>query len=282
MALAITSALAVGFDYAGETLTVGLSSGTTYTATLAAVTSARVLLADSTHDVLQVLQTALNAMPSLPGGVSFAVVLSATTGLVTITCTGDTFKITAFGSSTIGPVLGFGNISLLTASSTATYQPRYLCFFASRESGGWSQKTPMAAAETAGGVSYGTTSSVTRWEDTFTFGFIPSDTTQVSALSAVVTPWEPAVTNLASLGSHTGAWGVSDSLAVALGKTCALARGNYVAMCTSTTERYDLVAISGGDLTAPKVSYQFGPVWSAYKRWTVAMIRQSAPTGTRA
>jgi len=282
MALTITSALAVGFDYAGETLTVGLSSGTTYTATLAAVTSGRVLLADSTHDLLQVLQTALNAMPSLPGGTTFAVSISATTGLVTIACTGDTFKITALGSSVIGPVLGFGNISLLTASSTATYQPRYLCFFASRESGGWSPRTPMAAAETAGGVSYGTTSATTRWEDAFAFGFIPSDTTQVAALSAVVTPWEPAAASLGSLGSHTGAWGVSDSLAVALGKTCALARGNYVSMCSSTSERYDLVAISGADLAAPRVAYQFGPVWSAYKRWTVSLIRQTTPTGTRA
>lgn len=281
MALAITNALAVSFDYAGETLTVGLSSGTTYTATLAAVTSARVLLADSTHDVLQVLQTALNAMPSLPGGVSFAVALSATTGLVTITCTGDTFKITALGSSVIGPVLGFGNISLLTASSTATYQPRYLCFFASRESAGWSPKTPMAAAETVGGVSYGTTSATTRWEDELTFAFVPSDPTFATLVGSVATPWEPAAASLASLGSHTGAWGVSDSLAVALGKTCALARGNYRSLCTSTSERYDLVAISGADLAAPKAPYQV-PGWEAYRRWTVTMIRQSTPTGTRA
>lgn len=280
MGLAITSALAVGFDYAGESATVVLNSGGTLTVTIPAVTSARVLLADSTHDLLQVLQTALN---TAAGSAIFAVSLSATTGKVTIAATGDTFKWVAVQSTTIGAILGFtASIAAFTASATADIQPRYLCLFASRESGGWSLKTPMAAAETAGGVSYGTTSGVVRWEDTFTFGFIPSDTTQVSVLSAVVTPWEPAAASLGSLGSHTGAWGVSDSLAVALGKTCALARGNYAAMCTSTTERYDLVAISGGDLTAPKVSYQFGPVWSAYKRWQVTLIRQSTPTGTRA
>jgi len=282
MALLITSALAVGFDYAGETLALRLQTAALdLTTTVPAVTGARVLLADSTHDLIQVLQAALNATPSLPGGTTFAVTLSPLTGLVSIACSGDTFKMVGLASSTIGAVLGWTSAAAPAAASfTAQIQPRYLCLLASRESAGWSQKTPMAAAETAGGVSYGTRSGVVRWEDTIAFGFIPSDPGYVASLAVIGTPWEPAPASLGTLGTHTGAWSVSDCLAVALGQTCALARGNFQAIVSSSSERYDLVAIAGSDLAAPRVAYQFGPVWPAYRRWTVTLIRQS--TGTRA
>lgn len=279
MALAITSALAVAFDYAGESATVALSSGGSLSVTIPAVTDARVLLAASGKDLLQVLQAALNAAA---GGTPFTVTLSPTTGKVTITSSGTTWKWVAVQSTTIGAILGFtSSIAAYTASATADSQPKYLALLCGRQSSGWSPKTPMAAAETAGGVSYGTTSGVTRWEDEINFEFLPSDPTAATTVGSVATPWEPAVGNLGSFGSHAVPWGVSDCLAVALGKTCALARGNYQALCSSTTERYDLVAIAGGDLAAPRSAYQV-PGWEAYRRWTVSLIRQSTPTGTRA
>lgn len=279
---AIHTAVAVAFDYAGETVSVGLASGGSYTATLAAVTDARVLLAASAKDLLQVLQAALNAMPSLPGGVSFTVALSPTTGKVTITCTGDTFKITGFAATTIAAVLGYAaNLTLLAASHTAPSQPKYLILAPARTSPGWSPKTPMAAAETAGGVSYGVTSGVTRWEDELALDFLPSDPTSAALVGSVATPWEPAAADLGALGAHAVPWSVSDCLAAALGKTCALARGNFQALCASTSERYDLVSVAGADLAAPRSAYQV-PGWEAYKRWTVSLIRQTTPTGTRA
>ena len=282
MAQAITSALAVGFDYAGET--VGLTlSGVAYTATVPAVTGARVLLAASGYDLVRVLQTALNApAPALPGGVSFAVTMGAT-GLVTITCTGDTFKINAFASNIVAAILGFtSNLTNYVASATAAYAPKYLILMCARMSSGWSPKTPVAAAVTIGGVSYGVTSGITRDEDELTSELHPSDPTFATSLGQSVTPWEPDAANLAARGAHAVPWSVSDCLAVALGKTCGLARGNFQTLRTSTTARFDLVALDGDSLSQPRVTYQV-PGWDAYRSWTFAAVRQStAPTGTRA
>lgn len=270
---AIRSALAIGFDYAGETLSVNLGSGGTYTATLPAVTGARVMLATNAHDLLQVLQTSLNAMPSLPVGVSFAVTMSPTTGKVSIACTGDTFKITSIDASTVGQRLGWtASAPTLAAAHTAEEQPQYLVLAPSRASPGWSPKTPMATAETAGGQNYGTTSGVTRWEDELVFDFLPADPSARDLVASLATPWEPAAAFLTSLGSHVAPWSVSDCLAVALGQSCALARGNFQALCSSSSERYDIVSIAGADLAAPRSAYQV-PGWEAYRRWTVGLIR---------
>lgn len=280
---AIKSALAIGFDHASETLSLVLNgAGLTLTTTVPVVTGARVLLADSTHDLLQVFQAALNATPSLPGGTTFSVSISAATGKVSIACTGDTFKMTGLASSAVGAALGWTSAATpFAAGFTADEQPKYLILAPSRTSPGWSPKTPMAAASTAGGASYGTTSATTRWEDEIVFDFLPTDPAARTLVDSLATPWEPAAAFLASLGSHAAPWSVSDCLAVALGQTCALARGNFQALCTSTSERYDLVAISGADLAAPRSAYQV-PGWEAYRRWTVSLIRQTTPTGTRA
>lgn len=275
----LRTALAIGFDYAGETLGVVLSSGGSLSPAVPAVTGARVLLADSTHDLLQVLQTALNAAAS---PATFAVTLSAATGKVTITCTGDTFKWVGVASTAIGKALGFTSaLTPFAASFTADEQPHYLALFVSRQSAGWAPKTPISASETAAGVSYGVTSGIVRYEDELTFEFVPSDPTSRTTVDSLGTPWEPAAASLSTLGTHSGAWGVLDCLAVALGQTCALARGNFQAIVSSTTERYDLVSIPAADLTAPRAPYQIAG-WEAYRRLTLGLIRQSTPTGTRA
>lgn len=275
----LRSALAIGFDYAGETLALVLNSGGSISPVVPAVTGARVLLADSTHDLLQVLQTALNAAAS---PATFAVTMSAATGKITIACTGDTFKWVGAGSSTIGKALGFtSSLTPFAASFTADEQSHYLALFVSRMSAGWAAKTPISASETAGGVSYGVTSGITRYEDELTLEFVPSDPTTKAAVDSLGTPWEPAAASLSTLGTHTGAWGVLDCLAVAIGQTCALARGNFQAIVSSSTERYDLVAIPAADLAAPRAPYQIAG-WEAYRRLTIGMIRQSTPTGTRA
>lgn len=276
----IRSALAIGFDYPGETLALVLQSGGSIAPVVPAVTGARVLLADGTHDLLQVLSLALNA--AAPGGVIFSVSLSAATGLVTISCSGDSYKWVGAASSTIGAALGFTSaLTLFATTFTAPEQPKYLMLFVSRMSAGWSPKTPIAAATTAGGVSYGVTSGTVRWEDEFAFDFVPSDPTSKSTVGSAATPFEPSTTDLASLGSHAAPWSVSDCLAVALGKTCALARGNFQAIVSSTTERYDLVSVSPADLAAPRAPYQVQG-WEAYRKLTLGLVRQSTPTGTRA
>ena len=97
----LQSMLAVPFTLTASDSIAIVISGTTYTATVAAGTY-RVNLATSATDAIRVLQAALNAAPSLPGGVSFAVALDGDTGLVTITCTGATAKLPDLYNSVIG------------------------------------------------------------------------------------------------------------------------------------------------------------------------------------
>jgi hypothetical protein len=275
MAMQITSAIAVSFDYAGESLAFDLSGGS-YTATVPAVTNARVLLAPSASELAAVLVAAL----STASGATFSASMG-TDGRWTIAVAGDTWKCNAIHTSTVGAILGWtASASTLAANHTAERQPKYLMLFAARSSSGWTQRTPISAAETIGGVSYGVTSGIVRWEDAVTFDFIPSDPTQVSTRGEITTPWEPDAASLSTLGAHATPWSVSDCLAVALGRTCALTK-SFATIIASTSERYDLCAIAGTDLGAPRAAYQF-PVWPVYRRWQVSLVRQSTPTGTRA
>lgn len=280
MAAQITSALAVAFDLGAETFTYELvtAAGGARMVTIAAVTDARVLLAASAKDVLQILAAAMNAVSAM--GVTFAVSMGAT-GLVTITCTGDTFTSTLH-SSAIGATLGFTTAMVNPAASrTADYQPKYLALFVSRQSGDWAQKTPMVSAQAYNGSVNGWTSATTTWGDEFTWRWIPRDLDAIAATGQVSTPWEPSPANLGSLGNHAVPWSLSDVLAVALTKSCGFTRGLFQTVRASTSTRFDVVTIDGEDVSAPRSKYQ-SPPWEAYRTWVMRLTRMSTPTATRA
>ena len=181
--------------------------------------------------------------------------------------------------------LGFASASPTIDANNAIVGTRpvwHLATFAERVSADWQQRTAVASAETAGGVGYGVTSGITRWQDELTCGFIPRDPTFGTSLGVSQTPWEPDAAYLTALGTvGARAYSVSDLLSTAMGKTCAFAAGNFQALRTSTGERYHLVTIPGRECGAPRLA-RLRAGWDAYRRWTTALIRQSTPTGTRA
>lgn len=287
MAIDPTSALAVSFDYSSESfdidVTVAGPATTTHTVTTTAITDARVLLAASSADLIQKLQVWLNApTPALPGGVSFAVAMGAT-GLVSITITGGTFACASWASRTIAAVLGFtAQILAGTTTATAAQRPKYLILSHSRTGSLWVPASPTRANVTPGGQSYGWRSATRAWmAKAVRFDWIPLNPTTASSQGAVQTPWDPNVVDLTTPANHAPPWGWTDNLYAAVGKTCALAEGNFQALRTSTSERYQLCAVDGGDLVAPRVERR-DMAWDAWVRTDLTLHRQSTPTGTRA
>lgn len=283
-ALTLRHALAAPFTTTSHTFAVDLNTGaSTHTVTYPAITDQYVLLGTSTTDALQRLQTAMNApAPALPGGVSFAVAMSAS-GKVVITCTGDTFKYGAsLPSAEIGKTLGFtASVASFVASVTADQQPKYLALFVEMQGLVWQPLGQNAYAESAGAVSYGYQSSVLMWAARdVRFGFVPRDPSYTDT-NTTQTPWHPADAMLSTLGTHAVPWGVSDVLRVSGGKTLHLAHQNLQTLLTSTTAVYYNVCLIGADLAAARIERQTG-AWDKYLRWTATLLRQTTPTGTRA
>lgn len=289
----LTCAIAENFTHtsAGAGLDVELSftAGTSPVGVTIPTGTYRMGLAPSASDILRVIATAINAASAGAGHTNDVVTLTVDadgtavytfTGGVSGECDGVAFstslqRILAFASSFGPPV----DNSYVVRGTRPVW---YLATFAERVSADWQQRTAVASAETAGGVGYGVTSGITRWQDELTFGFIPRDPTFGTSLGVSQTPWEPDAAYLTALGTvGARAYSVSDLLSTAMGKTCAFAAGNFQAVLTSTTERYHLVTIPGRECGAPRLA-RLRAGWDAYRRWTTALIRQSTPTGTRA
>lgn len=159
----------------------------------------------------------------------------------------------------------------------------HLALLRERISSDWSPRTAMAGGTAVDGVGYGVSSGVTTCDDELRFGWIPRDPTFRATLTLDQTPWEPEPDYLTVLGTPAGRlYSLSDLVvAEAHGRTLAFARGNFQALRTSTTERYDLVSLPIEDCARPRLARSRAG-WDAYRTWTTRMIRQSTPTGTRA
>ena len=284
------NALAVDFDHtsAAPDVVLTFSAGTTPVNVTLATGPYRMCLAPAATDYLRALESAINTAITGASHVdsNIAVTLSAA-GVVTVTVVDeeDSELVTLTLSAAIAARLGLPTLidtGGVTWAFVGTRPVWHLALFTERVSADWQQRTAVASAETAGGVGYGVTSGITRWQDELTFGFIPRDPTFGTSLGVSQTPWEPDAAYLTALGTvGARAYSVSDLLAGALGKTCAFAAGNFQALRTSTGERYHLVTIPGRECGAPRLA-RLRAGWDAYRRWTTMLIRQSTPTGTRA
>lgn len=169
------------------------------------------------------------------------------------------------------------------ASVTGAYPVKHLGLCGTIDGGDWSPTIAGAAQVTASGVSYGYVSTgAAREEDTLAFGWIIRDPTQKTALGDLTTPWHPADASLALIGAHACPWSWRDVLRQSVGRTCALARGNWQTLRTSTTETYDLVSVRPADLLQPQ-RLLATERWLPYHHFTATVYRQgAAPIGTRA
>lgn len=277
MATNIGSALACAFAWtaAASDAKVTFAPGTSPVQAPVPTATYRTGLAPAASDFARVWLGVLNAAMVSAGRAGVFSLMWGADGRYTLSCT-EAFTLAASAGS---QALGWTAGASVGTSTTADYSPMHVLLLGERRSGMWGQITPIAAGETLGGVGYGVTSGVTRWEDEFDFGFVTRD---ASITGEYVTPWEPAEASLGSLGAAHLPWSISDTLAVALGQTCALARGRFQAIRASTSVRYDLVTIPGKEIASPRVRYQLPP-WEKFLRWQVRLIRQSGtPTGTRA
>lgn len=286
----LTCAIAENFTHtsAAPDVVLTFSAGTTPVNVTLATGPYRMCLAPAATDYLRALESAINTAITGASHVdsNIAVTLSAA-GVVTVTVVDeeDSELVTLTLSAAIAARLGLPTLidtGGVTWAFVGTRPVWHLATFVERVSADWQQRTAVASAETAGGVGYGVTSGITRWQDELTFGFIPRDPTFGTSLGVSQTPWEPDAAYLTALGTvGARAYSVSDLLSTAMGKTCAFAAGNFQALLTSTTERYHIVTIPGRECGAPRLA-RLRAGWDAYRRWTTALIRQSTPTGTRA
>lgn len=287
MTLAITSAIAPNFQWSGHADDVVLVFGAGPSPVQAPLATAiyRMVLGPTSGggdglDALNALEGLINAALVSAGRATVVTVRMNASGRVVFTSS-ETCKLQwAHGT---GQLFGFTAATYTGIMQvTAEQAPKYLCLLASRQSQMWSPKTPMAGAETVDGRGYGVLSGVRRWEDSFTFGFIPRDASVAASRGYVVSPWEPLAADLGSIGSHDVPWSIQDVLETSLAKTCAFARGNFQALRDPTsTERYDLCTIPSGELAEPQVSYAFSP-WEVFVTWKPRLLRQgTTPTGVR-
>ena len=285
MSWTVTGALAAPFSASGATftLTIGVD---TYTVTLTAATY-RVALAPSsgsTKDALRSLETALNApSPALPGGVSFTVALSSSTGLVSVTCT-SAFSFVDVHSTTIGKVLGY----LAASSSPATTQtaaraPWYLALFVSAHRSAWQPVTPGGAERTSGGVVYTLAGGGTSYDADLKLDFVPLTPAIATEVGSQATPLYPAeayLSDLGGTGTAARAWSILDVLVAARNAQAALTT-TWATCSVSTTERYHLPYLQRSGLD-PKPEHR-DERWPRYARLTIDLtLPTTGATETRA
>jgi len=232
----------------------------------------RMNLAPSTgtvRDFLRRMKTRIDAALSGAGRSETVTVDLTDRGLVTVQLSAAaTWTLTA----TLRDVLGMSGTTFTSVTAIAGVEaPRDLYLLAGGDSQGWQRREPIAAGVTMAGAGYGVRSGVSIEKAEYVFEFIPTDPAARDAAEEVWTPWE-------ANPSSTLPWSFERFFATALSASVAFAR-HWQDVRSSTSERYDLVTIEPRDLSSPRVVQQF-PSWTAYRAWTVGLVRTG--TSTRA
>lgn len=278
MAQTLRSAIAVPFTWTSSApdIVLTFSAGTSPVNVTVASGTYYVCLGTSAQDFVRVVEAAVNAALAAALRAEVFTFTVQSDSRVYVESTG----VFSFGSiSDALKMLGFSASVTSAQNATATYPPKHLATFVSRVSQGWVARTAAAGAETLAGIGYGVSTGVYREEDDVALDFIPLDPANRTALGLDQSTWQPDYG--LTLGDHVGPWSVRDVLATAQGKTLHAALGNFQAIRTSTSERYDLVTMPTSEITTPRRE-RTREGWDAYFRWTVRLLRQSTQTGTRA
>ena len=240
----------------------------------------RMRLAASTGCYLRKLAAAMKAAINSARSSGAGVVVSLDAScIVTFTFQVDV-PATVTLAAPMWQLLGFASASptVTGGAITGTRPVWHLATFIERVSNDWSQRTPIAAAETIAGIGYGVTSGSPTWTDEIAYGFIPRDPTFRASLGLYQTAWFPADAYLTTPGvAAAREYSVSDLLTASLGRTVGYANGTLQTILAGTSTTIDLVTIPGAEISTPRV-VRLRQGWDAYRRWTTRLIRQSTPT----
>lgn len=240
----------------------------------------RMRLAASTGCYLRKLAAAMKAAINSARSSGAGVVVSLDAScLVTFTFQVDV-PATVTLAAPMWQLLGFASASpTVTGGAITGVRPVWhLATFVERVSNDWSQRTPIAAAETIAGIGYGVTSGTPTWTDEIAYGFIPRDPTFRASLGLYQTAWFPADAYLTTPSvAAAREYSVSDLLTASLGRTVGYANGTLQTILAGTSTTIDLVTIPGAEISTPRV-VRLRQGWDAYRRWTTRLIRQSTPT----
>lgn len=245
----------------------------------------RMRLSASTGCYLRQLASRMKAAIVAARGAGGTVVATlAADGVVTFTF-GVDIPATVTFAAPMWQLLGFASASPTVTPNGTIVGARpvwHLATFIERVSNDWSQRTPIAAAETIAGIGYGVTSGSPTWVDEIAYGFIPRDPTYRASLGLYQTAWFPADAYLTSPNvAAAREYSISDLLTASLGRTVGYANGTLQTILAGTTTTIDLVTIPGADISTPRV-VRSRQGWDAYRRWTTRLIRQSTPTESTA
>ena len=279
----LTTAIAPTFTLStAETFTLTFSSGTSpVTVTMAAGDYRMVLGGTSgTKDYLRALSTAIQAALTARGASeTCAVGFDSSTLLATIAITGSAW--TAAAETAGAPLRRAGfNASVTPVGNNAdgVRAVLHLACFIERVHIGWQPVSVVSGAQTLGGVPYGITSGVRRDVDQMRLGFVPSTPAYRTNLGLSQTALYPADQYAFSLGVVAAReWSVLDVLTSALGQPVAFARGTWQTLASSTTDYYDLGAITIDSIMQPSLE-RTRDGWDAYYSITLDVTRSSTET----
>ena len=287
MTIPATSALAVPFDFTGDTfdLSVTFTSGSpsTVTCTVPAGTY-RISLAPASSDFLRVLQSRMNAALATATRAETCTVSVSQGGVCTIAFSVTVDEIAV--SSQLAAVLGFAAdvIASSASSATASHPVRYLALFSELNGGMWLARQAGGAETTTGGVSYALAAAHTWYECTHTAGFVPWTPTFAAAWSSEATPLYPEEQYLTSLGltSALRGWSLLDVFAVARNTLCAVALGTWRTARTDTGARIVRAYVGPSTILSPQTE-RLDAAWDGFASLPLHLTRPSSgDTETRA
>lgn len=280
----VRTALAPTFTLdTAETFELTFSAGPSPVTVTVPARDYRMVLAPSsgsTRDYVRAMTVAINAgLASAARSETALVAIDPTTCEVTLSIPTATWSATEVTGYPLRR-LGFGtSIATVIENAYGVRPVLYLATFVERVHAGWQSRIVASQGETLAGVPYGITSGVSRAEDEIALGFVPRDPAIRAEISAPQTALNPDGAYVGSLGAPAAReWSVLDVVAASVGQPVAFALGNWLTVSSSTSERYDLGAIRGESLAAPRIE-RVRDGWDRYYRITLGVLRSS--TGTR-
>lgn len=276
----LTTALAPDFTWlsTGTDFFASFSAGPTVTANLTDGVY-RMQLAPAATDFVRASVAAINAAMAVAGRLETFALGPNEDGRMVLSLSAGTF------TATVGPMLatlGWLNQPVAVATSTASYQPRYIVYSVCAYDGVWAARQDGATEVTAGGTVYSFGGSDTSYLRELQVEKIPWDPNRALTCESPATPWWPDMGYYHLLGNTAVVrpWSVLDVLRWCTNSNTAMTIGDFQDLRSSTSTRYWIGRIT--TVLSPVVEREDAK-WPAFVRHKLGfMVGSGVNTGTRA